>query len=69
METNRSDTGINYRGIKRLREQLDISQLELAERSGVNQSLLSKYERGVVKNPPYSALVKLARLQVFLLMN
>ena len=60
METNRSDTGINYRGIKRLREQLDISQLELAERSGVNQSLLSKYERGVVKNPPHSALVKLA---------
>ena len=60
METKRSDAEINYRGIKRLREQLGVSQLELAEKSGVNQSLLSKYERGVVKNPPHSALVKLA---------
>ena len=60
METEKSNAETNYRGIKRLREQLGMSQLELANKSGVNQSLLSKYERGVVANPPHSALAKLA---------
>jgi transcriptional regulator with XRE-family HTH domain len=60
MEIEKSNAETNYRGIRRLREQLGISQLELATKAGVNQSLLSKYERGDVKNPPHSALKKLA---------
>ena len=46
--------------LRRLREAQGISQLELATKADVDQSLLSKYERGDVKNPPASATQALA---------
>jgi XRE family transcriptional regulator of biofilm formation len=47
--------------IQRLRIQRHMSQADLAERSGVGQSLISRLERGSRPNPTADVLRKLAR--------
>ena len=41
--------------IKALRESLNISQIELAERIGVSKQNLYKYENGIITNIPSSS--------------
>lgn len=48
------------REIRRLRRRLGLTQTELAERIGAHQSFVSNLERGNVKNPRVSTLVRLA---------
>lgn len=43
-----------------IRRKMNVSQFELARATKVNQSLLSKYERGIVKEPPASAIQAIA---------
>jgi transcriptional regulator with XRE-family HTH domain len=47
--------------IQRLRIQRNMSQADLAERSGVGQSLISRLERGSRPNPTADVLRRLAR--------
>ena len=47
--------------IQRLRTQRGLSQADLAERSGVGQSLLSRIERGSRPNPTADILRRLAK--------
>jgi XRE family transcriptional regulator of biofilm formation len=47
--------------IQRLRVQRNMSQTDLAERSGVKQSLISRIERGSRPNPTADVLRRLAR--------
>jgi len=43
-----------------IRRKMNVSQFTLARATKVNQSLLSKYERGIVKEPPASAIQAIA---------
>ncbi len=47
--------------LKRLREQKDLSQLELAKRADVAQAYISEMEAGAKKNPGVETLRKLAK--------
>jgi len=47
--------------IKKLREQRDMTQEELAKKAGVTQGYIAQLERGLRKNPSLPALRKLAR--------
>jgi transcriptional regulator with XRE-family HTH domain len=47
--------------IKRLREAQSMSQLELAQKSGVAQGYLSELEAGTKGNPGLEVLKKLAK--------
>lgn len=46
--------------IKKRREQLGLSQLQLAGMIGVQEATVSRYESGVIQNPPQSKLRALA---------
>lgn len=46
--------------LKQMRLNADISQSELSRRSGVNQSVISKMERGAIPNPSGESLVQIA---------
>lgn len=46
--------------IREIRESLGLTQIELAARSGIGQTVLSKYERGL-REPPLSQLERIAR--------
>lgn len=46
--------------LKQRRLNADISQSELSRRSGVNQSVISKMERGAIPNPSGESLVQIA---------
>ena len=46
--------------LKQMRLNADISQSELSRRSGVNQSVISKMERGAIPNPSGERLVQIA---------
>jgi len=46
--------------LKQMRLNADISQSELSRRSGVNQSVISKMERGAIPNPSAESLVQIA---------
>ena len=48
---------LNYKRLKYLRKEREIKQLERARSTGLEQSLLSKYENGKVPNPS-AAIVK-----------
>ena len=52
--------GVDVRSLAEIRRRLGISQRELARRSGVSQSLISKIERGRV-NPSYEAVKRIMR--------
>jgi transcriptional regulator with XRE-family HTH domain len=47
--------------IREIREQKDMSQLQLAKRAGVTQGYISELEAGAKKNPSVAILKKLAR--------
>ena len=47
--------------LKDIRLQAELTQEELAERSGVNQTTISAIERGQIKSPTYDTVVRLAR--------
>ena len=55
----KNQTGISYR-IWELRAKLQISQLELARKSGVIQATLSRIENGVTPNPMSNTALKIA---------
>ena len=59
-ESIMSDKPLDYRGIGDLRKSLGEKQLKVAEKSGISQSLLSKYEKGTVKTPSYQHLKSIA---------
>lgn len=46
--------------LKKTRLDFGISQSELSRRSGVNQSVISKMERGAIPNPSYEKLIPMA---------
>ena len=46
--------------LRAIRHQSEMTQSELSEISGVSQSLISKYEREEVVNPPLSVIKPLA---------
>lgn len=46
--------------LKRIRAQRDLSQKDLAERSGVSEGQISKLEIGIQKNPQLETVVALA---------
>ena len=46
--------------LKQERLNADISQSELSKRSGVNQSMISKMERGAISNPSDEILIQIA---------
>ena len=46
--------------LRAIRQQSEMTQSELSEISGVSQSLISKYEREEVVNPPLSVIKPLA---------
>ena len=43
-----------------IRRKMNVSQFALAQAAKLNQSLLSKYEKGLVKEPPASAIQAIA---------
>jgi DNA-binding XRE family transcriptional regulator len=47
--------------IRKLREQQDMTQEQLAKKAGVTQGYIAQLERGLRKNPSLPALRKLAR--------
>ncbi len=55
------DVSVMAKRIKELRESKGLSQKDLADKFLVKQSVISKYERGVV-NPSYDVLFKLAQV-------
>ena len=46
--------------LKKTRLDFGISQSELSRRTGVNQSVISKMERGAIPNPSYEKLIPMA---------
>ena len=53
---------MNFNGkiLKKIREQKGLIQTEICDAINLHQSLYSKYERGVVKNPPAAAIKDIA---------
>jgi transcriptional regulator with XRE-family HTH domain len=47
--------------VRQARQHRQLTQVELAERAGVAQSVISKLERGALTNPSTDALRRLAR--------
>lgn len=47
--------------LRELRNEHNLSQLELSERSGVAQSVISDIETGVTKSPGVGIVMKLAK--------
>jgi transcriptional regulator with XRE-family HTH domain len=47
--------------VRRRREELGMSQQDLAEKTGILQTLISRLERGVNTNPHTDVLLRLAR--------
>jgi transcriptional regulator with XRE-family HTH domain len=46
--------------LREARTRRGFTQAQLAEKSGVEQAVISKLERGVVKNPGFRIVLKLA---------
>lgn len=46
--------------LKQLREDAELKQYELAEKLGVSNSNITKYENGSIPNVPYDILIKYA---------
>jgi len=49
------------RKIKRIREEKEITQKELAKMSGVSYSTLTKLETGVIKNPSFEVVLRIIK--------
>ena len=49
-----------HTSIYKMRTKLRITQPELAERTGISQSQISKYEKGEITRPSYEKLVRIA---------
>lgn len=47
--------------LKRARTRLGLTQVELEAASGVDQSVISRLERGSVTRPEFSTVIKLAK--------
>lgn len=47
--------------LREMREQLGLTQVELAERAGIDQTTVSKLELGTMQNPSWPVVAKLAR--------
>lgn len=45
--------------LKQLRKQAGLTQMELAEKSGISYSYITKLENGVQRNPTYAILMAL----------
>ncbi len=51
----------NYTMLEQLRKQLGLTQEQLAEKSGVDQTTISRLERGEIKRPRWEVVANLAR--------
>ena len=53
---------MNFNGklLKKIREQKGLIQTEICDAINLHQSLYSKYERGVIKEPPATAIKDIA---------
>ena len=51
----------NIKTLKQAREQRGLSQMDLAERSGVSQTYISDLESGRMRNPTISVVQKLEK--------
>lgn len=47
--------------LKTARLRAELTQEQLAERTGIDQSTISAIERGAIKSPAYDTVVRLAR--------
>jgi len=52
--------GFNGKILKKIREQKGVTQMQLCHAINLHQSLYSKYERGVVKEPPATVIKDIA---------
>jgi len=46
--------------LKQIRKQKGLTQMELAAKSGIHQTLISRLEKGQIKNPSYRVVTQLA---------
>jgi transcriptional regulator with XRE-family HTH domain len=59
-EIGRDTVNFNGKLLKKIREQKGLIQTEICDAIDLHQSLYSKYERGVIKEPPATAIKDIA---------
>lgn len=59
---NKEEKSLLIQNIKRLREEKNLTQKQLAEQTGISYQTITKIEIGVIKEPSVYSCIKIAKL-------